>query len=270
MSVSPEAPAETIRARDAGQGSPPDPSASRAGCSPGCWGCGTLRAKPARMRWSNALYKRTSFPFRFSFSLLERLRCARVPKRLEMPGEDSYVSAHTRHHSRVRGWYGYHRVYDLVRNFHPTRNPSEMKLLSIGPRTEIELYYLWLFFGFSWKNLQGLDIVSTSPKIELGDISVKFPSPDSSFDVIVASHVLEKSRNPERTRDEIFRVARPGATIIIGGDRPVEGNLSPIPAIYFKNGAHGLIQLYRIPMENIFYLNSRSSHGYEIIFRAPK
>lgn len=269
MTLTPQAAPKSLSPRGPEWGSPLGPHAHRAGCPPNCWGCAHAQGPIFRVRWSNALYKRTSFPFRWVFTAVERLRGTRNPRSLNVGG-DSYVTAHTRHHSRVRGWYGYHRVYDLVRNFHPVFDPSTLRVLSVGPRTEIELYYLWLFFGFSWRNLMGLDIVSTTPKIEPGDISLRFPFADASFDVIVASHVLEKSRNPERTRDEIFRVARPHATVLVGGDRPVEGNRSPIPAIYFKNGAHGLIQLYGLRVQDILYLNARSPHGYEIIFQVPK
>ena len=219
---------------------------------------------------ATALYRRFSLPFRLAFTGLEAARRRRVPKALEVPGADPYVQAHTRHHRLAKTFYGYHRVFDLVRNFHPSRDPATLDLLSLGPRTEIEFYYLWLFFGFSWNNLTGLDIVSTTPKIHLGDLSIRLPFPDNRFDVIVASHVLEKSRDPERTRDEILRVSKPGAVVLVGGDRAVEGNRSPIPTIYFKEGVHGFIERYGLSTEEIQYLHARSPHGYEIIFKIRK
>lgn len=238
------------------------------GCPSGCWSCDPFRKKAWRTTLGVSFYRRTSLPFRWTFRLVARLRS---PGRFKQLDSDAYLAAHTTYHSRVRWWYGYHRVYDLVRNFHPTQDPSGLRVLSIGPRTEIELYYLWLFFGFSWRNIEGADLVSTSSKIRCADMSVNLPFEDDTFDVIIASHCLEKSRDPQRTRDEIKRVAKPGARVLVGGDRSEKTSKSfPIPIRYFQNGAHGLIDLYQLSLNDIEHMNARSPHGYEIIFRVSK
>jgi hypothetical protein len=166
--------------------------------------------------------------------------------------------------------YGYHRVFDLVSHFHPTKAPHTLKVLSIGPRTEIEFYNLWLFFGFSWGNIVGADLVSTSPKIACADISMKLPFEDNAFDVIVTSHCLEKSGDPQRTRDEIRRVAKPGAKVLVGGDRAVPRTPAKTPVNFFKGGVYGLIDHYGLRVQDIEYFDARSPHGYEIIFKVAK
>ena len=166
------------------------------------------------------------------------------------------------------------RVFDLARHLQPIPDPAACQVLSIGPRTEIELYHLWLLFGFAWKNIIGADLVSTNPKIQLADMSEELPFKDDSFDVIVACHCLEKSRSPERTRDEIRRVAKPGAWVLIGGDRLPAGSPlcqdSPIPCRYFKDGVYGFIDFYKLCLTDIDYMNAYSPHGFEIIFRMTK
>ena len=243
---------------------------ARAGCPADCWACSPPIVRPRRMQWSTKLYHRASFLFRIAFDAVARIRNLLIRHYETLTTTDEYLAAHIQHHSKVRWWHGYHRVFNLVSHFHPTRPPNTLKILSIGPRTEIEFYYLWLFFGFSWKNIWGADLVSTNPQILCADMSRKLPFEDNSFDVIVACHALEKSRDPKRTRDEIWRVAKPGAKVLVGGDRKVRDARAPIPVIFFEEGAYSFADLYGLSLRNIEYFDGRSPHGYEIIFRIEK
>lgn len=187
---------------------------------------------------------------------------------------DTTLAAHTQEYFKELWKYGYHRTFDLLSNFHPVTDPVSLKVLSLGPLTEIELYYLWLFFGFAWRNILGADLVSLSPKIKVADMSVKLPFGNDTFDVIVASHCLEKSRSPERTRDEIIRVAKPNARVLVCGNRLPDGvetyGESSIPRRFFDGGVYGLIDTYKLELRDIEYMNARSPHGFEIIFRVAK
>jgi len=245
-------------------------------CPAGCWSCQNPVQKAFRTRFAPVLYRRISLPFRLAFKWIAFLR-SKPPQRLGQDPSDTYLGAHTQDYFKDRWLYGYHRVFDLTRNFHPITNPASLKVLSLGPRTEIELYYLWLFCSFAWKNIVGVDLVSTSPKIKLGDMSIRLPFDNDSFDVIVASHCLEKSRDPHRTRDEIQRVTKPGARVLVCGNRAPEGTRSAfpyrgheVPVHFFRSGAYGLIELYQLHLEEIEYMNARSPHGFEIIFRVNK
>jgi SAM-dependent methyltransferase len=96
------------------------------------------------------------------------------------------------------------------------------RILTIGPRTEGEILNL-MAHGFSCKQIRGLDLISYSPWIDLGDMHA-MPYPDSSFDVVIVGWTLAYSENPRKAVQEIVRVARPGAIVAIG----VEHNpLSP-------------------------------------------
>lgn len=233
-----------------------------------------MMTRPLRTRLSGALYRRTTLPFRLTFQTLAYLRTTRPLQVLKPDSSDSYVDAHTTFTIRRRRLYSYHRVFSLVSHLRPPADPATLQVLSIGPRTEIELYYLWLFFGFRWKNLVGVDVVSASPKIKLADISIQLPFDTDTFDLIVASHVLEKSRDPRRTRDEILRIAKPNARVLVGGDVVGEGapldRASPIPGRYFHDGVYGAIDLYGLRLEDIDYFSADSPHGYEVIFRVAK
>lgn len=233
-----------------------------------------MSGRALRTRLSVAVYRRTTLPFRLAFRTLAAVRSLRPIQTFTDGTPDPYLEAHTKFTLLRRPVYSYHRVFSLVSALHLQADPATLRVLSIGPRTEVELYYLWLFFGFRWKNLVGADLVSSSPKIKLADISMRLPFEANTFDVIVASHVLEKSRDPQRTRDEILRVAKLDARVLVGGDAVDErlplDRSAPIPIRYFRSGVYGFIEFYDLHLQDIDYVNARSPHGYELIFRVSK
>jgi SAM-dependent methyltransferase len=89
-----------------------------------------------------------------------------------------------------------------------------LKVLSVGPRSESEIFNL-LTVGFAPQNIRGLDLISYSPFIDLGDMHA-MPYPDASFDVIILGWVLAYSKDDAKVAREVVRVARPGALIAVG------------------------------------------------------
>jgi SAM-dependent methyltransferase len=98
---------------------------------------------------------------------------------------------------------------DLIR----TRVRS-LKFLSVGPRSEAELFGL-MARGVPVTHLRGLDLISYSPYVDLGDMH-HMPYPDKSFDVIILGWVLAYSKDHKKVREEVLRVAKPGAILAIG------------------------------------------------------
>lgn len=92
-------------------------------------------------------------------------------------------------------------------------NP-ESKILSIGPRTEGELLNL-VAHGFAWNNIRGLDLISYSPRVDLGDMH-QMPYEDNTWDAICMGWVLAYSDDPVQACKEVIRVAKPGAIVAIG------------------------------------------------------
>jgi len=91
---------------------------------------------------------------------------------------------------------------------------SQLRVLSIGPRTEMELFHL-LGAGFSFKNISAVDLISSSPFIDTGDMH-KLPYPNGSFHVAISSWVLGYSSDPQRAIDEMLRVTVHDGLIAIG------------------------------------------------------
>jgi hypothetical protein len=90
----------------------------------------------------------------------------------------------------------------------------DIRLLSIGPRTEGELLNLFAH-GFEPRLVRGCDLISYSPWIDLGDMHA-LPYEDASWDAIILGWVLAYSDNKQRAADEIVRVATDGAIVAIG------------------------------------------------------
>ncbi|MEP5611123.1 MAG: class I SAM-dependent methyltransferase [Cyclobacteriaceae bacterium] len=101
------------------------------------------------------------------------------------------------------------RSIDKVRN-----NFSKLKVLSIGPRTEGEMLNL-IAHGFRRKNIKGLDLLSYSPWIEIGDMH-NMPFGDKSFDIVICGWVIAYSDNKMKAAKEIVRVLKSGGIASIG------------------------------------------------------
>jgi SAM-dependent methyltransferase len=90
----------------------------------------------------------------------------------------------------------------------------DARILVIGPRNENDLYTL-AGLGFSLANIVGLDLISYSPRIRLGDMHA-IPFPDGAFDAVVCGWTLSYSANPRKAAEEIRRVTRPGGIVALG------------------------------------------------------
>lgn len=95
------------------------------------------------------------------------------------------------------------------------QNASQMRVLSIGSRTEAELFSL-VNSGFSIQHIECVDLFSYSPHIKVGDIH-HLDYQDRFFDVVVCGWVLEFCNDIPLACKEIKRVAKKSGLICIGG-----------------------------------------------------
>ena len=138
----------------------------------------------------------------------------RIRRRLRtMNSEDAYKATVTHN---IRSLYGANNRMNLLLfplSVIETLN-ADSKILVIGPRNENDLYSL-VGLGFKLQNILGLDLISYSRHIKLGDMHC-LPFPDASFDAVVCGWTLSYSANPRKAADEIRRVARKGGIVAIG------------------------------------------------------
>ncbi len=88
------------------------------------------------------------------------------------------------------------------------------KVLSVGPRNEGELFQI-RSMGFKWQNIYGIDLLSYSNLVTLGDIhNSKYM--DNFFNVIICGWVITYSTNYEKILDELLRIVKNKGIISIG------------------------------------------------------
>lgn len=103
------------------------------------------------------------------------------------------------------------------------RISKSLPLLSIGPRTEGEIFNLK---ALGFQNVRGLDLISYSPLIDLGDMH-NLPYKDNQFAIVIMGWVLTYSANRRKAALEAIRVVRDGGLIAVGAASTATDDYSP-------------------------------------------
>ncbi|MBL9178437.1 MAG: methyltransferase domain-containing protein [Verrucomicrobiaceae bacterium] len=93
-------------------------------------------------------------------------------------------------------------------------NNPDARVLAIGVRLETDLLYL-AAYGFHPKNIRGMDLLSYSPWVDLGNMH-QMSYADNSWDAVMLGWVLTYSTEPQKAADELVRVTKNGGIIAIG------------------------------------------------------
>ena len=107
-------------------------------------------------------------------------------------------------------------IYPLLQTEEMQLYSRHIKCLCIGPRNEAELLGL-AGYGVQEENIKGLDLISYSDFVEVGDMH-DIPFDNNKFDIVIAGWVLAYSTNIEVATNEIMRVLRPGGLVSVGWD----------------------------------------------------
>ncbi len=91
---------------------------------------------------------------------------------------------------------------------------KNLKLLSIGPRSEGEIFNLFAQ-GFEFKNIASIDLFSYSPLIQLGDMH-KLDFDHEEFDIVLMGWCLAYSNDKEKVLSEVKKVLKPNGIMVIG------------------------------------------------------
>ena len=158
----------------------------------------------------------------------------------------------------------------------------EARILSIGARTEGELYNLYAY-GFAKRNVRAVDLVSYSPRVELGDMHA-LAFADDSFDITLIGWVLAYSDNKAKAAGEIIRVTRAGGLVAIGSEwlrasvSDISDELGYTPGSASRiSDMHSLVSLFRENIDHIYFSQDEQSFDAErqvgdllLIFRVRK
>lgn len=119
------------------------------------------------------------------------------------------------HNLKSLGAFGFSRMELIIKPVSVIESISKnSKVLVIGPRNEDDILYLF-GNGFNPENLIGLDLITYSPYIKLGDMH-DIPFNDSTFDLIICGWTLSYSETPDKFANEVLRVIKDSGTIGIG------------------------------------------------------
>ena len=95
-----------------------------------------------------------------------------------------------------------------------SRNLKNSKLLIIGPRNIQELFIAWTY-GFSWKNINAIDLYSTNRKIkEMNMEDLEYS--DGVYDCVTMSNTLAYAKDINKALSEASRVLKPGGQFVFG------------------------------------------------------
>jgi len=120
------------------------------------------------------------------------------------------VLAYTIRRSTYRPVHGANRrteIYYKLMSL-PPRDLSSAKLLVVGGKDVAEMFMAWLY-GFSWKNIQGIDLFSLHPKISVMDME-NMTYENEIFDAVTMCHTYGYQLDKVKCLVEIVRVLKQG------------------------------------------------------------
>jgi SAM-dependent methyltransferase len=144
---------------------------------------------------------------------------------------------------------------------------EKTKILTIGPRSEGEILNL-VAYGFSLKNIRGLDLISYSPWIDIGDMH-NMPYKDDSFNVLVNGFCIEYSENYQKAANEMLRVVKDGGILAIGFSHTapkLREKIAEQKGYKFTKSLHNLDHLYDLfkgHIDHIYFSQDLTKEGSE-------
>ncbi len=129
-------------------------------------------------------------------------------------------------------------------------------VLCVGPRTEGELLNLR---GHGFKKVRGLDLISYSPWIDLGDVHA-MPYKDSEFSATLIGWVFAYSDNRKKAAAEAIRVTKNGGIIAVGAEWRHETSAEiaqkvgyEVPDAERMNSVQDILKLFEGHVDHVYY-----------------
>jgi Methyltransferase domain len=154
----------------------------------------------------------------------------------------------------------------------------ESDVLVVGPRNEHDLFTM-IGLGLGRDRIRGLDLISYSPWIDLGDMHAT-PYGNGSFDVIVVGWTLSYSAAPAKFAKEMLRIARDGAILAIAVEYSTMTEADEIAASGYAiqersrvprriNSADQIMELFTSSVAEVFFRHDaprKRSHSSQGLF----
>jgi len=139
----------------------------------------------------------------------------KIRRRIKTGESKDAIKYTVNHNLKALGHFGGTRMDKLIKPISIMENISpDARILVIGPRNEDDILNL-IGSGFKSSNILGLDLISYSPFIEVGDMhETRFEN--SYFDVIICGWTLSYSNQPDKFARELLRIVKNDGVIGIG------------------------------------------------------
>ncbi|MEQ1586318.1 MAG: methyltransferase domain-containing protein [Cyclobacteriaceae bacterium] len=136
-------------------------------------------------------------------------------RKLKISESKDAIDHTIKHNLKSLSNFGGVRMDKLIKPVSVLENISkDSKILVIGPRNEDDILSL-IGHGFKSNNIIGLDLISYSPFIEVGDMhNTRFQ--DSFFDVVICGWTLSYSNEPHKFANELIRILKNNGVVAIG------------------------------------------------------
>ncbi len=112
----------------------------------------------------------------------------------------------------------------------PSRDVRNEKLLIVGPRNSSELFMAWTY-GYSWRNICGIDLYSTHPKISVMNME-EMTYENDVFDVVTMCMTLGYAKDIKAALSEVARILKPGGRFAFSSTYDPGTKSWPQEAIY--------------------------------------
>lgn len=181
-----------------------------------------------------------------------------------------------KHNLKMLSAFGLTRMDKLIKPISVLENvPKDAKILVIGPRNEDDILNL-IGNGFQSKHIIGLDLISYSPFIEIGDMhNTRFDN--AYFDVIICGWTLSYSSQPQKFAEEMKRIIKDKGVIGIGVEystltesqsRNISGYFLGAANMERINSTAQILKLFEGHIDHVYFDHdapNKISHGSRIV-----
>lgn len=193
---------------------------------------------------------------------LARLRWATCFGNIKTLDSDRSVKETLQHNLKSLKDFSNNRIELLIRPLSVIETARHAKsVLLIGPRNENDLLIASAFFDLPLDCIRGLDLISYSKQIDLGDMH-DMPYEDNQFDVVICGWTLSYSNDPQKLADEMMRVCKPQGLIAVGveyseldeqGYQQLLGYSLQIPGVERINSAAQIEALFQAHLGSVHF-----------------
>lgn len=191
-----------------------------------------------------------------------RLQWARARGRVQTLESKHSVGETVKHNLKSLKDFSNCRIELLIRPLSVIETVRDARsVLLIGPRNENDLLIASTYLDLPLNCIRGLDLITYSKQIDLGDMH-EMPYADNSFDVVICGWTLSYSNSPQKLADEMVRVARPGALLAVGveystldeaGYEQLLGYSLAIPGVERINSVDQIHSLFASSLDQVYF-----------------